>query len=511
MLGARTISASLLRVFAIVLLGMLLWLVGCGGGAGGSGGSGPPPPPAIETGPHPPIRTRYLRTDIQYNPNALQFFPPHVTAYDSVHNRFFVSNTTQNRIDVFDVPTESQIGTIIVPLPWGMDVSPNGSQLYVATTFGDVYLLDPGAMQVVQRFASATMGPQGYTATQTFILADGNLALLGGIGGLYFDGSQNFAIWNPSTNSLQVVTPEFITNIGQMTLTADRTKVLIGGATAQFVELYDPATSTGINVSFNGGYVSEILPTPDGTRVFVIGLGGNAEVFDANTLVSLGSFQPPAYSAVLSQDGSTLFTVDLYSTVFAYDTTTFAQTGWVSSFNVVDLEQSIVAAVTDDTGLVFGQIGHGVAFLDASTINSGHEGTEFNIGFLSPDTGPLSGGTALQTEVLTGVPVPNITTGTVYIGNAGATNVSLSASAFAGSTPPAAAGGAADFTVVLPDNSIRMMPEDFSYGPTIVEVSTNAASAEGGAQGTIFGYGFGQQPSDVQVTIGGQSAPLPNY
>jgi streptogramin lyase len=84
----------------------------------------------------------------------------------------------------------------------------------------------------------------------------------------------------------------------------------------------------------------------------------------------------------------------------------------------------------------------------------------------------------------------------------------LSANAFSGNTPPAAAGGAADFTVILPDNSIRLMPEDFSYGPTIVEVSTNAGTAEGGAQGAIFGYGFGQQSSDVQVTIGGQPAPI---
>ena len=138
---------------------------GCGGGAS-SDGSGSNPIPATETSSHPPIRARYLRTDIQYNQNALQFFPPHVTACDSVHERFFVSNTTQNHIDVFDASAESQIGSIIVPLPWGLDVSPDGSKLYFTTTFGDVYLIDPGAMQVLQRFASATIGPQGYTATQ---------------------------------------------------------------------------------------------------------------------------------------------------------------------------------------------------------------------------------------------------------------------------------------------------------------------------------------------------------
>lgn len=150
--------------FATVLL---CALASCGGGSksgsGGGGGSGP----TTETSAHPPLRTRYLRTDLQYNPNALQFFPPHVTAYDSVHKRFFISNTTLNRIEVFDAKQESQIGTIIVPEPWGMDISPDGSKLYVATTFGDVYLIDPGAMQVLlQRFPSSTIGPQRWLGGQ---------------------------------------------------------------------------------------------------------------------------------------------------------------------------------------------------------------------------------------------------------------------------------------------------------------------------------------------------------
>jgi len=132
---------------------MPLLLVSCGGGSGGSGSGGGGP--QTETSPYPPIRARYLRTDIQYNPNALQFFPPHVTAYDSVHNRFFISNTTLNRIDVFDATQESQIGSVTVPEPWGMDVAPDGSQLYVATTFGDVYRIDPGAMQVLQTDGTA--------------------------------------------------------------------------------------------------------------------------------------------------------------------------------------------------------------------------------------------------------------------------------------------------------------------------------------------------------------------
>ncbi|MGC2557458.1 MAG: hypothetical protein WA389_01430, partial [Terriglobales bacterium] len=89
------------------------------------------------TSPHPPFRSRYLRTDLQYNPTALQFFPPHLTVYDSVHKHFFVSNWALNRIDVFDGASESQIGSIILPFPWGIDITPDGNTMYAATMFGE--------------------------------------------------------------------------------------------------------------------------------------------------------------------------------------------------------------------------------------------------------------------------------------------------------------------------------------------------------------------------------------
>ena len=500
-----------IRLITVVVATVFCLLTGCSGGRG-SGSGGGVWETQTESAPHPPIRVQYRRTDLQYNPNALQFFPPHVTAYDGIHKRFFIGNTTLNRIDVFDGTQETQIGSIVVPEPWGMDVVPDGSKLYVATTFGDVYLIDPGSMSVLQLFPSSTLGSQGYIATQVFILADGQLALLGQIGGFYFDGSQDFAIWNPATNSINIQRaqlPIFGPYIGQMALTADRTKVLVGGATAQYIELYDPSTNSALSANVTCGQIEEILPTPDGKRIIVVGLSGNVEVLDATTLADLGEFpNVPGYSAVLSNDGSTLYTVDLEANVLAWDSTTFAQKGWVSSFDVSDLQQAINAASIDETGLIFGPIGHGVAFLDGGVIHSGQQGTQFNIGFLSPATGSASGGTALQAEVLTPQPPPNITTGTVYIGNAPATNVSLSATAFSGETPPSSIGGAADFTVVLPDNSVRLMPEDFSYGPAIVEVSPNAATADGGGTAAIFGYGFGLQTSDVQVTVGGQTATV---
>jgi hypothetical protein len=470
------------------------------------------------TSPHPPFRTRYLRTDVQYSPNVLNFFPPHFTAYDSVHKRFFVSNPSLNRIDVFDSVAESQLGSVIVPMPWGIDIAPGGSTLYAATIFGDIYLVDPSALSVTQVYPAGTIGSQGYAATQPFILASGQLALFGGFAALNVDGAQSFAIWNPTTNNLQVINPEIFgnaafSNIGQMSLTADQSDIVVSSADSDgTLGLYDPTTGVAITGQA-AGIVCEILPTPDGSRLFMTHQYGQFEVFNANTLAKLGTFTSSgngSYSAVLSPDGSTLFSTDILGNVSAYDTTSFSQNGWVPNFDVFDSQQDIVLSVSDETGLIVGPIGHGVAFLDTTQIEPGLAQTIFTIGFLSPGTGSPSGGTAIQAQVSeqNSSTTENINSGTIYMGNMTANNLSLSNTTATGLAPPASSGGPADFAVVLSDGSIQLNPENFSYGPTIVELSTNAASADGGSQGVIFGYGLGQQPSDVTVSVGGQSAAV---
>lgn len=469
------------------------------------------------TSPHPPFRSRYLRTDLQYNSAALQAFPPHLTVYDGVHKHFFMSNWALNRIDVFDGASESPIGSIILPFPWGIDITPDGKTMYAATMFGDIYLIDPVGLKVQHRYPSATIGPKGYAPIEPFILASGQLALLAGLPQFNLDGSPTFAIWNPTTNNLQVIYPDIFSklsfpSIGQMTLTADRSKIVLGNADGGDLVVYDPTTSTWITGETVG--ISWILTTPDGSRIITGNEGGQFEVFDANTLAELGSFKTSSIydsvGAILSPDGSTLFSNDLIGNVTAYSLSTFSQTGWVPNFDVVDFPNSIILSAIDDTGLAVGPIGHGVAFLDTSQIKGGLSQTIFAIDFSVPGTGTPSGGTAVQAKVSeeNASCCETINSGTLYVGNAVADNVSVSLTQTSGLTPPASTPGPADFTLVLPDGSFQLNPEDFSYGPTIVELSTNATSADGGSQGVIFGYGLGQQASDLTVTVGGQPAQV---
>jgi|HubBroStandDraft_1064217.scaffolds.fasta_scaffold01336_4 WD40 repeat protein len=491
--------------------------------------------PATST--HAPTRTRYIRTDSFYDSNDLQFAPPHFTVYDARDKRFFVSNPYLNRIDVFDSQQEIAIAQIVVPGAWGIDISPDDTKLFAGSLVGDIFQIDPATMQVVARTPSASIGPSGFTASEVFVLANGSLALLGAPGGLPEDGYQNFAIWNPASNALTVVNSPVATpagcsiqNIGAFGVTGDRTKILAASIDSDETVCSFDAISlqgTAAPAGSSGDFVNLVIPTPDGKRFFVTSEDGTVVVFDASTVAKLGTFQgpmlntsPPSslgiYGATISLDGSTLYVVDLIADLVAYDTTALTEKGWVPNYSVVDLQQWIVPSAVDETGLIVGPTGHGVAFADGSQIQPGVTSPQIGLGPLTPLTGPASGGTTLQ--VIVGSGVQNLNDfpalSQAYVGNAQLVDASAVSSmpnnfpTITGTTPPSSTGTIADFTAVYSNNNVAMMPESFSYGPSFVEVVSDAATAEGGATGAIVGYGFEQSPSDLQVTVGGKSAPV---
>jgi len=91
------------------------------------------------TAAHAPLRTRYLRTNSFYDPNSLEYAPPHFSVYDAAHQQFFVSNPYMNEIDVFSAANETQTATISVPMAWGIDISPVDGSLWAGTFLGDLY------------------------------------------------------------------------------------------------------------------------------------------------------------------------------------------------------------------------------------------------------------------------------------------------------------------------------------------------------------------------------------
>ena len=103
-----------------------------------------------------------------------------------------------------------------------------------------------------------------------------------------------------------------------------------------------------------------------------------------------------------------------------------------------------------------------------------------------------------------------------YFGGNWATSLSQGSGLFPNfyATTPAGAPGPADLYAVMEDGGTLIVPEAFSYGPTILQVTPDAATAEGGGNGVIYGYGFGSTannatfPSDLLITVDGKTATV---
>lgn len=490
-----------------------------------------------------PTRTRYVRTDA--TTDYFEWLNQNWILYHASTARYFVTDPSSNRVIVIDGASEKKIASLGVPGAFGIGDTPDHSILYVGTLIGDVYTIDPVGMTVTRRYIASQIGPYGFFAYTALVLADGQVALVGGPSNPNVGQSVSIAVWNPVDNSItnygENGTHEssafpcnvFAGTIAGFTLSADRTQIIfgIGGTLCEM----NPSTRTGTSAtgaSLELVDLYHITVTPDGKYVI---LANNlltlqpavADVFDAHTLTEVAQFNVLGDTAgdssfFVSADSTTLFT-PTESIIYAYNLATQQLVGWTPNIFVrPDFVGSSIAfgainnpylLATDGTGLFAGPMGEGIGFVDLSALQTGTVGTQFMDGSLSPATGPTSGGTAIQWSDES--PVGNLKSVDFGLQPASAISEasgSFNLTAITASSPPGSAG-AADVYAFTADGGMQLLPEGFSYGPTILEVTPNMATAEGGGTGYIYGYGFGPLstttiPSDLKVTIAGVAAQI---
>jgi len=475
-------------------------------------------------------RTRYTRTDA-----ATEYFDELNASwmvYDSATNRFFVSDPGGNRIEVLNAATEAEIATIPVPGAYGIDEAPDHSVLYAGTQMGDVYAINPATMQVTKRYLTAQIGSSGFQAYSARVLSNGELALLGSQGGIPgVDGYGSVGVWNPVSNSLTVyggTSAWCVGGIGAFTLTGDRSLIVVGSIDSDgTLCTLNPATGQLNQVAGVRPFFYTVAPTPDGKSILVpiyTGLTGEIVVYNAQTLTQTATFPvagdiSSAASMIVSPDSKTLY-MDGGGIVYAYNIASGALTGWMSNLDVQPVSggSNVGPAANpslqafDGTGLLAGPMEEGVGFLDTTTLKTGSVGSDFTGDYVVPATGPAAGGTAIEFENLT----QNAKLSAVYLGGNPATSLSQSSSEFYATTP-AGAAGPADLYALMADGGMLIVPEAFSYGPTILEVTPDAATAEGGGTGIVYGYGFGPTtynspiPTNLQITVGGKSVAVTGY
>jgi len=479
-------------------------------------------------------RVRYIQTDTQWDTGFLSFFPQRLILYDPGTKLFFLSDPSLNLVDVIDPTSEQKVAEIPVPGAFVGDETPDNKTIYVGTQIGDVYQIDPVGMKVVKRFPSEQIGPGGFAAFQTRILANGSLVLEGGQGGIpSVDGYSQIGIWNPTTNALSQFGVNLNTvgnaganqplcggmeHIAELALTADRTKILISSADSDgTLCMFNPDTLAFVVVQANNN--KPIMTPPDGKEIITAN-GNLVSVFDSTSLFQTDQFQVGGnsltFNYVLSTDGNTLYAMgDDGATALAINWRTHQQLGWFLNYQIYDnpFASVPVPLAVDETGLIANAIGHGVALVDGSALLSQAPARGFPQGFanvVQPTFGPVQGGTS---TLITGVSISNVAA--VDFGTQSASIVSTGPNGIGVSTP-AAPPGPVDVSMIATDNSFLFLPKAFSYGPSIVEVRPDASTAEGGGTGTIFGYGFGSasfngQAPGLQLSVGGQPATITQY
>jgi YVTN family beta-propeller protein len=491
-------------------------------------------------------RTKYVRTDsaTDYGVALNEGW----TVYDSATRRFYVTDTSENLLHVIDATTEKQIATIPVPGVYGIDITPDNSTIYAGTQIGDVYAIDPVKMTVTHRYMAAQIGAYGYQAYAVHVLANGSLVLLGGQGGIpSVDGYLSFGIWNVTTNSLQLYTTGYGMGvgfslggslysatdvcpsggaIGGFLLSGDRQRVILSSIDSDStICSFDPVSGNSNAVTGAQEFIYHLAATPDGSSILTTGSNpSRIIVLDSKTLTQKSAFNVSADTSsagnlFVSPDSSTVYLTS-GGQVFAYDVSSGAMKGWTpapvvtSSYGGLSTGPSDVPTLSamDETGLIAGPMEEGVGFVDTTTMRTGSVGSSFGNAYLSPATGPVSGGTA---TVWTAYTTNSPTISSVDFGANAATAVSKD-SAGIHATTPAGTAGPVDVYAFASDGGVQIVPEAFSYGPTILEATPDSSTAEGGGTGIIYGYGFGPAgtstaPSDLQVSVGGHAATITSF
>ncbi len=481
-------------------------------------------------------RTRYVRTDAVTE--YYQWLNTHWIVYHQSTARFFVTDPFSNQIFVLDASSQKVIAHILVPGAFGIDDTPDHATLYAGTLLGDVYSIDPVAMQVKHRYISSEIGPYGYQAYSVQVLSDGRMALLGAQGGIpSVDGSTSIAIWNPTDNSItiygagpagaptQALCP--MGNIGGFTRSADRSAVFVGSVDSDgTVCKINASTGQLMSLGVGGFTTMKIITSPDGRYLaFPSGANGvnTVRLYDAQTLYLVATLAvngdvSTANDFVFSADSSILF-VPGESIVYGYSVASQQQIGWVPNIVVeytgggmaLGPATNPIYEANDGTGLFCGPLEEGFGCLDTTQLQTGPVGTQFTNAFLSPATGPVSGGTVVQWQESATV---NGSTA-VYFGNSLASSVSAVSGNLTATTPPGSPGPV-NVYVFSHDHGMQLIADGFSYGPTILEVSPNYSTAEGGGTGVIYGYGLGPAgattlPTGLSVRIGGQTARITGF
>jgi YVTN family beta-propeller protein len=446
-------------------------------------------------------RSTFRRTDMD----------PTSAVYDPVRKQVFTAVPQLNEVVVYSSMDAHTIATIPVPAPGGIDISADGSQLIVASRTETFCIVDPALLQLETckpvAFASSPVASPETLEPQT--LANGNVLFTmtdqeGGGSGLYE--------WSAVTGNFSNVTPPVIgPGVVSFSRSADHSTIAIAGQTG--IALFSSASDKIVATStFSAGFGS-IAVNPGGTAVAVVTSGpegSNAITLFDSLLNPLATYsinsQSTATGLLFSRDGGEIYVL-AEGLIICFNAQTLVPIGLVPAQGLLGFPSD-----ADETGMIFAPEaqGRGLGFFDASSPRALGTDSPVNAGLSPPQGSPTSPGTTTVSAV------QGLTSGSsFYFGAPPASPqetpgriVSIAPPGTAQVVPPPHAAGTVNVTITNPDGQLSVLPDAYSYGPTVVAMSPNAGPASGQTSVTLMGYGLDFPQSQIKVTVAGQPATV---
>jgi hypothetical protein len=472
-------------------------------------------------------------------------------AYDSVLKEIFISDPEFNSVEVYSTLNGNFVGEISVPGPAGLSFSPDYSQLFVGTTTPYLYVVDPvglhvtGVIQIPASVLSNNALGTTVMPVMPLAMADGSIVLGMGYnsesGSYAGTGVVHLVLYEPVGGTFTSIDPgaSGISGNPSRSLNGEYVAVYAIGNSGLGFEVYSIAAQ-GYLPAFaaleNGGVF--LAANADGSQfasvqeVVAPGTGSfcsQVNFFGGTTLQAEAQYTIDATvtGALFSRDGKYLYLMTDLSYVVVLDTRAGTPDGYMSVAMGGLLLPPPPLYDVDETYHLFGAAPGGVFVLNASQAQPTPPTAvaDFPTPFAdaSPNVGPVSGGTQVHF-----IPAPAASGGSAdgiansmeaYFGSipaptdtVGPYSSSSNGGNFLTSTSPWARGPG-PVSVVLTDanNNAVFLPEAFTYGPHLLRVEPNAASAAGGDQVTISAYGLGFfDLSDIHVSIGGTQVNMTN-
>ncbi len=324
------------------------------------------------------------------------------------------------------------------------------------------------------------------------------------------------ALWDPASNSFTNLTSAapaiFQNGLGVMARSADYTHLIVAANDGSAgVALFDSSGNLLAGPqSLGAGTISFIASNADGSRfAAVLVSGGSSQLLSFDSQFNLlGNYVASNVSGlVFSRDGQTLYVAESLGNgrvVTALSASSLQKMGQIPDLTVQGMPSTVEDI--DASQMLCGLSNRGVSFLDASQFVALNSPAPMfaSAPAAQPAEAPNVGAITVS---ISGTNFPN--GASVRFGSQNAGNASsVTATQLQLTSPASAASGPVNLTAYFSNNWIALVPAAFSFGPSIAEILPNAAASTGGSTIEIYGYGFGSDPGQISVTIGGQAASV---